>query len=183
MHGLEVSDGDINLNIDSHGRVLSWGNSFHAGAIPDINAETATTASAESSRSCEILRSVRDAHEAELEAAKGTTGAWGLVKSAAQVLLPGLIDATPEVNEHHLSKVKTNLVKAQQHYDALCDNPSSERQILYPVDALLHLLPRLQKESGLGSNLSADDFSSIPEHSFTPKPAPSEPPTETISGP
>lgn len=33
VHGLEVADGDININIKD-GQVLSYGNSFHNGAIP-----------------------------------------------------------------------------------------------------------------------------------------------------
>lgn len=182
LHGLEVSDGDMNLNIDAHGRVLSWGNSFHKGPatfpVPD-----ALTQSTETSHICTTLTNTIDAQQAELATKQGATGAWGLVKAAAHVFLPGLADDKPKADDHEVAKIKKHIHKAQQHYDAICSKPVAEPAVLYPVDALLHLLPRLQPESGLDSSISADELSSTPEHMFTPKPAPNEPPTETISGP
>jgi hypothetical protein len=34
MNGMEVENGDFNINIDSMGRVLSYGDSFYRGAVP-----------------------------------------------------------------------------------------------------------------------------------------------------
>ena len=181
LNGLEVSDGDINLNIDAHGRVLSWGSSFHPGPAPSLDLEAKP--SYETSRLCATLASTLDAHKAELAAQSGETGAWGLVKAAAQVILPGFVHSAPEVSEHEVNKIKSHLEKVQQHYSAVCERPTASSEMLFPVDALLHLLPRIAPQQGIQGELSADDFSSMPEHHLAPKAAPAEPATEVISGP
>lgn len=182
LNGLEVSDGDINLNIDAHVRVISWGNSFHPGQAPSLDI-TSTPQSTETTRLCTLLETTLDAHKAEHAAQSGSKGAWGLVKSAAQVLLPGLVSDSSPTDLEAMARAESNIAKTQQHYDAICNKPSTAVEMLYPVDALLHLLPRLHPESGYRSDLSADDFSSMPHHHLVPKPAPAEPATEVITGP
>jgi len=181
LNGLEVSDGDINVNIDAHGRVLSWGNSFHPGDAPSLDATVRP--SAETDRICSTLVDTLDAHKAELIAQSGQKGAWGLVKSAAQVILPGLVSESPARDEQHIAKIQKNIDRVKHHHDALCSGSTASTEMLYPVDALLHLLPRIAPHEHLVADLDASDFSSMPSHSLTPKPAPNEPATETISGP
>lgn len=176
-----MSDGDINLNIDAHGRVISWGSSFHPGDAPSLDANSVR--STETSRLCTTLENTIDAHKTELIAQSGSTGAWGLVKSAAQVILPGLIPDSAPQDSHAVAQAESNIAKTQQHYDAICNKPTAKSQMMYPVDALLHLLPRIHPDNGFKSDLSADDFSSMPQHHLTPKPAPAEPATEIITGP
>lgn len=180
LNGLEVSDGDVNLNIDAHGRVISWGNSFHPGKVPSLDGDSS---SRETERVCATLKQTLDTHKAELAAQSGSTGAWGLVKSAAQVFLPGLVTESAPVDLHAVKQLEANVRKVQLDHEALCGKPALSTEMIYPVDALLHLLARIHPADGLKEEPSEADFSSMPQHHFTPKPAPAEPATELISGP
>ncbi|ORX33984.1 putative extracellular elastinolytic metallo proteinase precursor [Kockovaella imperatae] len=161
IDGLEVSDGDINLNIDRYGNIISWGNSFH----PGTKAQTSP-----SGETCAMMNDQLDAYRSE-----AGENAWGLVKSAAQVLLPSL-------GRHHHTvdpRIQANIQHVSHHIEALCDQP--QKEVLTPVDALIALLPRISASSSSSVDF-ADDLVATPEHSFAPKPAPAEPPTQIISG-
>ena len=166
LNGFEVSDGDINLNIDRNGNVISWGSSFHKGGPEAVTSE--------STRSCAILNEQLEAHRAEL----GETGPWALIKSAAQVVYP-IFGGHKSVNSDE--RIQKNMEHISNHIDALCDQDPAE--VRSPIDALVALIPRIAHESSSFAGISRDDFTSHPEHSFAPKPAPAEPPTQHISGP
>ncbi|WVQ83171.1 hypothetical protein IAT38_005310 [Cryptococcus sp. DSM 104549] len=180
INGLEVSDGDINLNIDRDGRVISWGNSFHPGGSAPSLSDVHSSSSGESARSCAVLQDKLSAHEADLAELKGETGAWGLVKAAAQAVL-GTSGPSVEVDAHEAGKIHAAIHRVKHHMDAACHAPLETEGILSPVQGLLALLPRLH--DGNFQPISIDDITSTPEHSLAPKPAPAEPPTEIISGP
>ncbi|WVR04708.1 hypothetical protein IAU60_001719 [Kwoniella sp. DSM 27419] len=186
INGLEVSDGDINLNVDRYGRILSFGDSFHPGSAPDLSEVQFSGASGETERHCKLLSDKLDAHKAHLAELKGETGAWGLVKSAAQVVLGGVIP-TQEVDDHAIRKVHKSIRHIKHHQDAICQDgtiTAASGGILSPIEALITLLPRIHDgPEGLDSSISVTDFAAIPEHSFKPKHAPAEPPTEIINGP
>jgi extracellular elastinolytic metalloproteinase len=184
INGLEVSDGDINVNIDRDGRVLSWGNSFHPGPAP--SAFDLDTSSDETEHVCEQLKATISAHKAELASLKGDEGAWGFVKAAAELVLGGLGGERKVTDEAQIRKVRKTLKHAKHHYKAVCKDDvtaASSDKMLAPVDALLALLPRVAVDHDLVEDLDHGDFASTPHHSLKPKAAPAEPPTEVISGP
>ncbi|WWD21598.1 hypothetical protein CI109_106084 [Kwoniella shandongensis] len=183
INGLEVSDGDINVNIDRDGRILSWGSSFHPGSAPSLS-ELQSGPSGETERVCSILQEQYDSHQAELNALKGNDGAWGIVKAAAQAVLGGT-SHHDEVDEHQVKKIHKSIRHVKHHMNALCeDKVAPSGSFLTPVEALVTLLPRLSKSAdGLRPDISELDFLSVPHHSLAPKQAPAEPPTEVISGP
>lgn len=174
-----MSDGDINLNIDRYGRVISYGTSFHNGPIPSL--DNMSKPAKASNQFCSTLRSTLDSHQAVLDGT-ANRGPWGLVKSAAQVILPGLISPEPAVDQHEAAKVNHNIKSVQHHIDALCSTETQEETFLDPVSALITLLPKLSPVDSM-VDLSQSDFTSTPHHTLAPKPAPAEPPTEVISGP
>ena len=136
---------------------------------------------------CNLLKDTLNAHEIELESATsaGQKGPWGLVKSAVQVFLPGLVnDEISSVDHQPVAKIHQNIRKVKHHMEAVCENGNGlKRDYLDPVDALISLLPRISPESNEKPNVSPRDFNSTPNQSFAPKLAPAEPPTQTISGP
>ena len=183
LNGLEVSDGDINLNIDRDGRVISWGNSFHPGSAPDVNS-LPSGRSGETEKVCSILKESLALHDSELAALKSEAGPWGLVKSAAQVVL-GASAGERRIEEHEIIKVQKNMRHINHHIHAMCSDVeiSMNDRILSPVEALLTLLPRVSpKPPNMRPALSAEDFTITPQHSLTPKAAPAEPPTLLICG-
>ncbi|OCF58674.1 extracellular elastinolytic metalloproteinase [Kwoniella mangroviensis CBS 10435] len=185
VNGLEVSDGDLNINIDSNGRVLSWGNSFHPGELPNIHDALEGT-SGETERTCQILQDTYDAHLDHLSGLKGEEGAWGLVKSAAQVILGGSYSSKDQsTDEHAVKKIHKSMRNVRHHQKALCQQPIRETSsgILSPVEGLLTLLPRIHASNDDFQGVSVMDLTSIPKHNLKPKDAPAEPPTEIISGP
>jgi len=187
LNGLEVSDGDINLNIDRDGRVISWGNSFHPGEAPPMGLSTGS--SGETTRVCQSLQSALEEHRVELEAIQGTDkGPWGLVKAAIQVVLGGSGEADVQVDEHVKNKIHQKIKHLNYHIEALCvgDNAhvdSDEEKFLSPVEALLALLPRVSPEPASLAPINPTDLRITPEHTLAPKAAPAEPPTQRISGP
>jgi extracellular elastinolytic metalloproteinase len=184
INGLEVSDGDINVNIDRDGRVLSWGNSFHPGPAP--SAFDLDTSSDETEHVCEQLKTTISGHKAELASLKGDEGAWGFVKAAAEMVLGGLGGERKVTDEAQIRTVRQTLKHAKHHYKAVCKGDvaaASSEKMLAPVDALLALLPRVAEDHDLLEDLDHGDFASTPHHSLKPKAAPAEPPTEVISGP
>ncbi|KAK8847507.1 hypothetical protein IAR55_005365 [Kwoniella newhampshirensis] len=183
INGLEVSDGDINVNIDRDGRILSWGNSFHPGSAPSIS-ELQAGPSGETERVCTILQDQYETHKADLNALQGNKGAWGIVKAAAQAAL-GFSPHHAEVDEHQVKKIHKSMRHVKHHMDALCEvKAASSGNVLTPVEGLVALLPRLSHSpEGLRPDLAVVDFLSTPHHSLAPKQAPAEPPTEVISGP
>lgn len=190
INGLEVADGDINLNIDRDGRVLSWGNSFHPGANPEAFA-LGQGSSGETQIVCQKLQDTLQAHKDQLVSLKGETGAWGLVKAAAQVVLGhGSTSAggkeQDDVDQVEIKNIKNNIRHIEHHIHAVCDTPSAPAatdSILTPVEALLSLLPRIHPgHKDAQPSIAASDLTSTPRHSLAPKHAPAEPPTEIISG-
>ncbi len=139
--------------------------------------------SGETERVCATLHETLASYEAELTATKGETGAWGLVKAATQVVLGG-IGEEEHVDEHEVHKIHRSMRHINHHIHALCDGAqTTEEKFLSPVEALLSLLPRVSpKSANMRPKLSAEDFSASPHHSLLPKTAPSEPPTQLISG-
>lgn len=103
------------------------------------------------------------------------SGPWSLVKLAAKAAL-GLStdDQIDRASSHRLAKLS-------HHHAALCrSSAQGAGEMLTPVEALAHLLPALNPS--VSDPISADTLESHPEHTFTPKAAPAEPPTEHISG-
>jgi len=180
IHGLEVSDGDINLNIDSTGRVLSWGNSFHPSSTVQPIPFTRVEGMANEAACSNIAASGIQAKEYIAESMPTTSGPWGLVKSAAKVAFGLGGDDHAEVSDEVIH-ARNALRKAEYHYSALCSTPLTGDEIMTPAQALAHLLPRLQADGNM-IPISADDLESHPEHTFAPKSAPAEPPTERITG-
>lgn len=182
LNGLEVSDGDINLNIDRDGRVVSWGNSFHPGPAPAI--ELAKGRSGETERVCAILKDTLASHNAEIASLKGVAGPWGLVKATAQVVLGGSSEEKAAVDEHEVNKTYKHMRHINHHIHAICNGAqTTDDGFLGPVQALLSLLPRVSpKPTNMRPELFAEDFSTSPQHSLLPKEAPAEPPTQLISG-
>lgn len=178
------------MNIDAHGRVLSYGNSFHPGGEPSLDIEIVTRPSSETARLCENLQATLEAHQAELANVRGDQGPWRLVKAAAQVVLPGLVksDSPIEVDQQQVKKIQRHMTKVQHHIDALCGEGVNalsldDEQYFTPIDALISLIPKISSQSAsLQANLSSDDFEITPHHTLTPKPAPAEPPTQDIHG-
>lgn len=189
LNGLEVSDGDINLNIDRDGKVLSWGNSFHPGQVPNGLTESR---SGETEKVCAMLKQTMNAHREELRRHRGedTAGAWGMVKAAAQVMLGVSSEPAPPVDEHEVAKVHKNMRPIWHHMHAMCSDrveaheaAFGDRTFLSPIDALITLLPRVSPvRHSMQPDLSATDFSTTLHHSLQPKPAQAEPPTQMISG-
>jgi extracellular elastinolytic metalloproteinase len=180
INGLEVSDGDINLNIDSEGRVISWGNSFHPSTTDQPTPFTRSEGIANTAACESIANAGIAAKEFIAESMPTTSGPWGLVKSAAKAAFGLGGEEVGEVSEE-VVHAKNTLRKAEYHYSALCATPLSGDEILTPTQALAHLLPKLQTTDNL-IPISADDLESHPEHTFAPKPASAEPPTERITG-
>ncbi len=182
LNGLEVSDGDINLNIDRDGRVLSFGNSFHPGDAPTLELTKGT--SGETERVCRILKETLESHKQELAATNGEPGPWGLVKAAAQVVLGGTREEQPLVDKHEIGKIHKTMRHVNHHINALCDGVhSTDDKFLTPVEALLHLLPRVSPlPTNMRDAFALEDFYTTPQHSLVAKEAPSEPPTLVISG-
>ncbi|WVF69654.1 hypothetical protein IAT40_004433 [Kwoniella sp. CBS 6097] len=183
LNGLEVSDGDINLNIDRYGRVISMGNSFHPGDAPDLY-DLHAGPSGETERSCKLLDKHYEEHKAHLAELKGEQGVFGLVKSAAQVMFGSNVPVK-EVDHHAVNTVHKSMRHIKHHMSALCEQPlrSATEGILSPVEAFVTLLPRLHASTDSFQAASETEFSSTPIHNLKPKFAPSEPPTELISGP
>ncbi|ORY21288.1 extracellular elastinolytic metallo proteinase precursor [Naematelia encephala] len=186
INGLEVSDGDVNINVDRDGRVLSYGTSFHPGPAP--SAGLSQSKSGETERVCSVLQDTLSAHEAELATLNGQVqqGPWGLVKTAAQVLLGGGSSERPEVDHRQVKKIHHSMRKVKQHMRAMCreEIDTSSDQFLSPEEAFLRLLPRVMAGPVHSRpELDISEFSSIPHPSLAPKPAPSEGPTQIISGP
>lgn len=180
LNGLEVSDGDINLNIDRDGRIMSWGNSFHPGSAPDLS-DIHSSSSGETEKVCATLRQRLDEYEAHLAELKGKTGVWGLVKSAAEVVLGSSIPQS-EVDHHEIKKTIKSMSHIENHLHAVCHRPTASTQsMLSPVDAVVSLLPRLSPNDDL-EDISPLELTSTPHHTLKPKPAFAEPPTEVISG-
>ncbi|WRT64652.1 uncharacterized protein IL334_001586 [Kwoniella shivajii] len=183
VNGLEVSDGDLNLNIDRDGHIISWGNSFHPGDVPSLH-DMNEGSSGETERTCKILKDHYDAHKTHLAELQGEEGAWGLVKSAAQVILGG--NLTPkEIDENAIRKVHKSMRHIKHHQKALCQQPFTVASsgILSPIEGLISLLPRIHASNDNFQGVSEIDFASTSQHEFKPKSAPAEPPTEIISGP
>ena len=183
LNGLEVSDGDINLNIDRDGRVISWGNSFHPGSAPSVN-ELPIGRSGETEKVCNFLKESLASHESELAALKSEAGPWGLVKSAAQVVLGGS-DVERHIKEHSVNKVQKSMRHINNHIHAVCKDAeiSLSDGFLSPIEALLTLLPRVTpKPPNMRPALSAEDFTTTSQHNLAPKDAPAEPPTQLIGG-
>ncbi|WVO16637.1 hypothetical protein L204_104316 [Cryptococcus depauperatus] len=180
INGLEVSDGDINLNVDRQGRVISWGSSFHPGSAPSLT--EMNSPSGESARVCTILQDKLDTHKARLTELRGETGVWGIVKSAAQAVLgTPLLGRNLDIPE--IKQVHKSIEHVENHIHAVCHQSASNSEtIMTPVEALVSLLPRISPNHNM-DDVSTDELSSTPRHSFMPKPAPAEPPTEIISGP
>lgn len=172
LNGLEVSDGDINLNIDRHGRVLSWGNSFHPGSeIPLIDYSRDTNAAC-----TEVLQAAND-HHAAFQKTKRPTGAFAMAKQALSAWMNGEIEEWVEVDEH----TKENIRKNKQHVDnhvVLCERMPN-KGMKSPTEVLAHFLPHLSDNA---IALDPTLLLSTPEHSLKPKKAHAEPPTERISG-
>lgn len=165
LHGLEVSDGDINLNVDATGRILSWGNSFHPTSAPQPTPFAPAPASARANGDyCDLLSSEIATHR--------PSGPWSLVKSAAKAALGLTIE---EVDAHKDEKLR----HLSHHHGALCRKPLSAGSMLTPVDALAHILPSLNPSA---QPIAAGSLSSHTEHTLAPKAAPAEPPTQHISG-
>ncbi|RXK40919.1 extracellular elastinolytic metalloproteinase [Tremella mesenterica] len=191
VNGLEVSDGDINVNVDRDGRVLSWGSSFLPSAH---NAELSFGGvSGETARTCSMLKENLEAQKDELHKFKGEEkGPWGIVKSAVQVMLGGQTSEVKHIDEHARKQIKKNMRHIKNHLRALCHDDEEiaiqtiSEGFMSPIDALVTLIPRLsthkEKNEDNFADLSAGDFESHPIHSLTPKPAPTEPPTEIITG-
>lgn len=180
LNGLEVSDGDINLNIDRDGRIMSWGNSFHPGSAPDLS-DIHSSSSGETEKVCATLRQRLDEYEAHLAELKGKTGVWGLVKSAAEVVLGSSMPQS-EVDHHEIKKTIKSMSHIENHLHAVCHRPTASTQsMLSPVDAVVSLLPRLSPNDDL-EDISPLELTSTPHHTLKPKPAFAEPPTEVISG-
>ncbi|OWZ33300.1 extracellular elastinolytic metalloproteinase [Cryptococcus neoformans c45] len=180
LNGLEVSDGDINLNIDRDGRIMSWGNSFHPGSVPSLS-DIHSSSSGETEKVCTTLHQHLDEHKAHLAELKGETGIWGLVKSAAQVVLGSSLPLG-EVDHHEIKKTHKSMRHIENHLRAMCHQPAvSTQSMLSPVEALVSLLPRLSPIDDL-EDISPFDLTSTPHHTLKPKPAFAEPPTEVISG-
>ncbi|KAL7422859.1 hypothetical protein Q5752_002156 [Cryptotrichosporon argae] len=189
LNGLEVSDGDINLNIDRDGRILSIGDSFHPGDAP---AAFGTGPSGERDKICATLHATIDAHKEhldELKAVGADKGVWGVVKAAAQVVLGGTSDAGAhaERDEHAIHQARKEVRRIKHHLRAVCGDtgvPALVDGFATPVDALASLMPRLaSKAKGKAPTVNVADLTSTPHHSLAPKHAPAEPPTEIISGP
>jgi extracellular elastinolytic metalloproteinase len=182
INGLEVSDGDINVNVDRDGRILSWGNSFHPGPAPsafDLSAKYD-----ESDKICGQLKATLDVHKADLDKVQGEEGAWGLIKAAAELVLGGLGGERKVVDKEEARKIRKNIRHVKHHIKAVCkgDHDVADK-MLAPVDALLALLPRVASGKDFDDDdLHISDFTSTPHHSLKPKSAPAEPPTEIISG-
>jgi extracellular elastinolytic metalloproteinase len=180
INGLEVSDGDINLNIDSTGRVVSWGNSFH----PSSSVTPSPFSPSEGQANEAICSVISESGFAAKQSLDATSGPWGFVKSAAKAAFGiGSDDVDHEELSAEVVKAQQMLDKARHHQDALC-RPLlvlPGEQILTPTEALAHILPVLQADGNMVP-ISADDLESHPEHTFAPKAAPAEPPTEKITG-
>ena len=146
----------------------------------------ATTALHETGRICSTLSQTLATQEAALAAQQPS--AWDIVKSAAQVLIPGYTpsSSSPKLDEHEVAKITKHIERVKHHYDAVCNGgkgASAEGdEFLFPVDALLALLPRINPD-GSFVEPSLDRIYSTPHHDLAPKPAVNEPPTEMISGP
>jgi extracellular elastinolytic metalloproteinase len=103
-----------------------------------------------------------------------------LVKSAAKAAFGFGGEEQGEVSDEVIG-ARHQLRKADHHYTALCSTPLSGDEILTPIQALAHVLPKLQAGDDLVP-ISVDDLDSHPEHTFAPKNAPNEPPAEMITG-
>lgn len=177
--GLEVGDGDINVNVDRHGRIISWGNSFHpdpAGASTDLKPST------ETAKLCQGLQESMDAHRALINENKGDEGVWAMVKSAAQIVLPGVISPPKAAGlaKTDMHKLYKQMRHYKHHHEAICQTSISDFNPVDPVDALVSLLPRITTNLG---PVNGADFVAHSEPSLVAKPAYSEPPTQHISGP
>ena len=177
--GLEVGDGDINVNIDRHGRIMSWGNSFH----PDPSSvSTELSPSIETSKLCDSLRESMDAHHELIQDVKGEQGVWAMVKSAAQIVLPGVVSPpkAAQLDRAGMGKLYKQMRHYRHHHDAICEASVDDISPLDPVSALVSLLPRLSTNLG---PIDVNDFISTSDPSLLAKPAYGEPPTQHISGP
>lgn len=168
LHGLEVADGDINLNVDASGRILSWGSSFHPASADQPEPFTATVAPANTEH-CNALAD----QIAELK----PSGPWTLVKSAAKAAF-GL--SVGDDNDDGEAVDASRLQHLAHHHAALCRPALSSGSMLSPADALAHILPSLNPSA---QPLSAGALETHSEHTLAPKAAPAEPPTQHISGP
>ena len=171
INGLEVSDGDISINIDRDGRVLSWGNSFHPGAVGGGYDGRAAM--------CNTLRLTKAAHESELARVTGRQGVVGMVKAAAQVVLPSWAIPSDEIDIEAVEEAQASLQTVDHHIDAVCSSGSATAGIT-PTHALVALLDKITAND---VELSHSDLMSAPHNTFSPKAAPAEPPTQLISGP
>ena len=183
INGLEVGDGDINVNIDRNGRVLSWGNSFHPEAsIPSLGLRAAVNdLSRHRTEACEQLAEYIERHEDALEeATKDSPSAWDMVKAAAQAWIGTVPEDNDEGAGEDAEAIRASFIKVQDEFAARCSSAADYKQPLTPAEALAMALPHL---SGNLARINPDDLTSTPHHSLKPKPAPAEPATEIISGP
>lgn len=183
INGFEVGDGDINVNIDRDGRVLSWGNSFHPGGQAQASLKDQTRAlRVERDRVCKHLGNIVSSHKDALEQYAEDDSAWDLVKAAAKAWIgffPGSEEA--ETPEAIIESLRSNLHKVQEHFEARCAEVEVEAEgnALTPSEALAALLPRIAPNL---AKIDPADISMTVEHHLKPKHAPAEPPTAILSG-
>lgn len=166
---------------------MSWGNSF----LPSESTTLVdSTTSGETEIQCASVESQISALKAEIASLKGDEGAWGIVKAASRIVL-GSLGTEPKApaDKKVIGKLYKQIKHLKHHKESLCSESSSgsfkvekKGEMLTPVEALLHLLPKLHSDISSLEELDIEDFHSVPEHSLVPKAAPAEPPTEHITG-
>jgi extracellular elastinolytic metalloproteinase len=181
IDGLEVSDGDINVNIDRHGRVLSWGNSF----VPNpANAASLAPKPNELRRQraamCEQLDAYLDAHQDALDATEGPS-AWEMVKEAAKAWF-GIIpeDEDEDASAESPEAIRASMRKIRDEFRTRCEILPESDAPLKPAEALSFLLARIS-DSHEGKMIDPAAIESTPHHHLKPQPAYNEPPTEILS--
>ncbi|KAL1413436.1 hypothetical protein Q8F55_001203 [Vanrija albida] len=178
INGLEVGDGDINVNIDRNGRIISWGNSFHPGGADLSSGAIEQTVLCES-----IDKSINEHRAALKETVADEPSAWQLAKTAAKALLGFDSDEDEALSDeeirHTRLKIGKNLRHVKNHKDALCaaSAVSASEEGLSAAEALASLLGRISN-----SFVDPKSLESTPHHTLKPKHAPAEPPTEILSG-
>ncbi|BEJ12624.1 hypothetical protein CspHIS471_0210840 [Cutaneotrichosporon sp. HIS471] len=172
IDGLEVGDGNINVNLDRDGNVLSWGNSFYPGQ----HTKRSLTETARH-RVCDDLVTKIAEHQDALDDVTPDSGPWGFAKQAAQVWFGEWIDINTG-DEEAARRITNNMARVRDHYEAMCGHkPSKSGQYLTETEALASFLGRVSSNV-----VDPQDLHATPQHSLKPKHAPSEPPTMLISG-
>lgn len=183
VNGLEVSDGNINVNVGSDGEILSWGNSFYKGDAPAFTELDFKTRSVdvpkyreEHLRRCGELRGSLEAHKNALDDTRPPSGPWGFAKKAAQVWFGKWIDLDDDAESPLAQHISQSMFRIQHHLDVLCQD---EPKDVFPDEtkALASFLSRVSSGS-----VDATDLDARPMHSLQSKLAPAEPPTSIISG-